>query len=111
MDQTKGYRYHPQLARFRQCRNPIGAIGAYLWGVHDEAVARGYRFDAGKIAQRRVATVITVTRGQLAFEWEHLRRKLSRRDRMALRRLDNSSPTAHPMMRTVAGGVEDWEII
>jgi hypothetical protein len=28
-----------------------------------------------------------------------------------LRRLDNSSPTAHPMMRTVAGGVEDWEII
>jgi hypothetical protein len=38
---TKGYRSHPQLARFRQGRSPLAAISAYLWAVHDEAGRRG----------------------------------------------------------------------
>ncbi|GAB4325258.1 MAG: hypothetical protein Kow0059_21220 [Candidatus Sumerlaeia bacterium] len=46
---TRGYRAHPQLRRFRQAGDPVGAISAYLWAVFEEGRARGYRFDAGKL--------------------------------------------------------------
>lgn len=46
---TKGYKHHPQLARFRSCDNPIGAIDWYLSFVLDEARRRNYNFDASKI--------------------------------------------------------------
>ena len=50
---TRGYRNHPQLARFRAHRSPRAAISAYLGAVHDEAVQRGYSFDARKIGSQR----------------------------------------------------------
>lgn len=49
---TKGYRHHPQLQRFQQSKNPMAAIQTYLWGIHDEAVGRGYVFDASRITGR-----------------------------------------------------------
>src|SRR5262249_39183930 len=47
--QTKGYRRHPQLARFRAHPSPLSAINAYLRTVLIEAEARGYAFDRRKI--------------------------------------------------------------
>jgi hypothetical protein len=109
--QTKGYRFHPQLERFRAARNPVAAIGAYLWAVADEAGARGYRFDATKIAVLRRRVSIPVTKGQLEYEREHLRRKLRARDPARLRTLNAAKLTPHPILRVVAGGIEPWEIV
>lgn len=110
LGQTKGYRFHPQLDRFRSTKNPVAAIGAYLWAVADEAEARGYHFDASKIAvRRRRVAPIAVTRGQLEFEREHLRRKLRARDPSRLRLLKSAALRAHPLLRTVPGGIEPWE--
>lgn len=109
--QTKGYRFHPQLERFRASANPVAAVGAYLWAVADEASARGYHFDATKIAARGRRATIPVTQGQLEFEREHLRRKLRARDRPRLRMLNAAKLEPHPMMRVVAGDIEPWEIV
>src|SRR5581483_11263282 len=72
LGQTTGYRFHPQLQRFRETRNPVGAIGTYLWAVVEEAAERGYQFDASKIAMKKRALSMPVTRGQLEFERRHL---------------------------------------
>jgi hypothetical protein len=56
--ETRGYRYHPQLARFRVHASPSFAINAYLAAVHAEATARGYDFDRRKIGPVRALTPI-----------------------------------------------------
>lgn len=51
-----------------------------------------------------------VSQGQLAFEWEHLQRKLRKRDPAKyriVRRLQQIAP--HPLFRVVAGEIESWE--
>ncbi len=71
--QTRGYRAHPQLVRFRDCRAPLDAINGYLHGLFAEACARGFAFDGGKLPTKRPLARLTVTRGQLEFELRHLR--------------------------------------
>jgi hypothetical protein len=107
--ETRGYTRHPQLERFRSCDDPLGAIGAYLAVVADEATERGYRFDRARI--RAVGSpVIPVTSGQLALEWAHLGAKLARRSpEFAARWRAAGQPEAHPVFRVVDGPVEAWE--
>src|SRR5512138_1933175 len=69
--ETRGYRHHPQLRRFQEHQTPRTAICAYLCAVHDEALLRGYAFDRSKAGTRRAVTLLPVTRGQLAYEWDH----------------------------------------
>jgi len=109
LGRTKGYRHHPQLDRFRQA--PAGAaISTYLWSVHEEAIHRGYRFDDSKIATKSDGTVITVTRGQLLYELEHLKSKLRRRDPVRLRSLPGQRTIfPHPMFTVIPGPIEPWE--
>ena len=76
---TRGYRNHPQLDRFKAQADPVAAIARYLRAVQEEAARRGYRFTRSKIARRPGGRAIAETRGQLAYEWRHLRRKLKRR--------------------------------
>ena len=108
--QTKGYRHHPQLERFRAQHSPIGAIADYLRSVHAEATVRGYEFAGEKISPARTSGVIVVTRGQVLHEWSHLMAKLAVRDPQLhdapahMRR-----PQSHPSFRIVPGGVETWE--
>lgn len=107
---TKGYVHHPQLIRFCSAASPIGVIAAYLMAVHAEATLRGYRFDARKISRVRAPGKLTVTRGQLEFEWHHLMKKLSirapqRRAKLASLR----HPVPHPIFQLVRGGVAPWE--
>jgi hypothetical protein len=109
---TKGYKHHPQLFRFSRTGNPPAALAAYLTAVHAEAVLRGYEFDARKIGCRRFRGRITETRGQLLYEWRHLKRKLKQRDPQRYRAsLKVAKPMPHPMFRIVAGKVRDWEKI
>jgi len=107
---TTGYRSHPQLHRFRQADEPLAAVSTYLWAVHDEATRRGYAFDASKVALGRRPLPLAVTRGQLAFELEHLKEKLRRRDPERFRVLRRTRRvTAHPLFVVVAGEIEPWE--
>lgn len=107
---TRGYTRHPQLARFSAQRDPLAAIAAYLVHVKAEASKRGYAFDADKIGTHRQRTLIPVTRGQLDYEWQHLRSKLaSRAPNVLASVIDIRRPRTHPCFRVVAGGVEAWE--
>jgi len=108
--QTKGYRHHPQLDRFRAHSSPRSAISTYLHGVHVEARTRGYVFDGSKVGTARSSGRIAVTEGQLAHEWEHLLRKLALRSPALYRRWRSvRTPDCHPLMRPRAGEIEAWE--
>lgn len=107
---TTGYRHHPQLIRFRESAEPQESIGAFLSGLWDEATARGYRFDRGKIlAPGPVRQPLPVTQGQLEFEWSHLGDKLAHRSPADAERWKSCSPSAHPLFVVVPGEVEGWE--
>jgi hypothetical protein len=108
--ETRGYKHHPQLRRFSGLANPPAALASYLAAVHEEAVRRGYRFNATKIGRRRVRGRMAETRGQLFYEWRHLKRKLKRRDVKRYRDLlPLKIPAPHPLFRIVPGQVRDWE--
>lgn len=106
---TRGYQHHPQLERFRGQPAPVAVLAEYLRVVRQEAEARGYCFSAAKISRRRSTARLTVTRGQLDFEWEHLRRKVERRAPHWLEHLEQVDPEPHPLFRVIPGGVEAWE--
>jgi len=107
---TKGYRHHPQLLRFSSTPNPSAALAGYLAVVHAESVQRGYNFDATKIGRGRSRGRISETRGQLQYEWLHLKRKLEKRDAKRLRDVEGiKTPLAHPLFRIKAGPVRPWE--
>jgi hypothetical protein len=107
---TKGYTAHPQLVRFRAAHDPLAAINVYVWGVADEAEARGYRFDRRKLRSRQRDPKLVETRGQLQAEWRHLREKLRSRAPDWLQKWSNvSTPDAHPLFRIVPGPVRPWE--
>lgn len=107
---TKGYRHHPQLRRFQRHATPRSAINVYLDAVLSEADARGYNFDRRKIPHHRSAIRLKTTRGQLAYEWAHLMKKLRRRNpAVHWKWKDVRSPEPHPMFRVLPGRVEHWE--
>ena len=88
---TRGYRHHPQLERFRAHDEPLGSIAAYLRVVHDEAASRGYAFARKKISRASCEGLIVTTRGQLEFEWQHLRAKLGGDDPVQIKVPDTHS--------------------
>jgi hypothetical protein len=107
---TKGYRAHPQLARFRGERNPVLAIRRYLWYVYREAETRGYRFDRTKIGKANEGPRMKVTRGQLRYELDHLRAKLRIRNPDLYESIKGlKDPRPHPLFEGVAGKIEAWE--
>ena len=107
---TRGYRHHPQLIRFAGTGNPPAALAAYLTAVCAEATERGYHFNAAKIGRRKFRGKIRETRGQLLYEWRHLKRKLKKRDPARLRKIGTvKMPTPHPLFLLVPGEVRDWE--
>ncbi len=108
---TKGYRNHPQLQRFKTHPSPQKAVGCYLLEVWEEAHRRSYSFERKKVKNAsRKAGPIKVTRGQLRYEWEHLRKKLRQRDRAKFKTMKvNQKLLPHPSFRVVSGKVENWE--
>jgi hypothetical protein len=108
---TRGYRHHPQLERFRAHASPRLAINSYLAAVHWEAVRRGYDFDGSRVGPVRDAGFISVTSGQLEYEWQHLRLKLQMRDPRTLAAWkDVEIPACHPLFRVRRGPVASWEV-
>lgn len=108
--ETKGYRNHPQLERFHRHADPISAINAYLAEVYGEAVARGYAFDRSKIGHVQTFVQIAVTDGQIAYEWQHLMQKLSKRSPALYEKWRGcSAPECHPVFVVHQGPIEAWE--
>jgi hypothetical protein len=108
--ETKGYRHHPQLERFKSHSSPRSAINAYLASVLDEADRRGYSFDRSKVGSVRSRARIRATSGQLDHEWRHLMAKLRKRSPARRRELrDIVLPDPHPLFAIVPGPVESWE--
>lgn len=103
--QTKGYTNHPQLIRFRGVERPLAAISSYLWGVQIEATNRGYTFDASKIVCPSEKMSISVTQGQIDYEYAHLGRKVANRSPGWV--LGNV--IVHPIFSVTEGDVESWE--
>jgi len=107
---TRGYRHHPQLARFQMQADPLAAIATFLLGIAEEAERRGYKFDATKISRRRFLGQIPETSGQLLYEWGHLNEKLRTRAPEVARRFQSvTMPEPHSLFRLVPGDVKDWE--
>lgn len=112
LGKTKGYTNHPQLTRFKQTRNPPGAIASYLRCVADEADRRGYNFDRSRLVNRRIRHKIPVTSGQLEYEFQHLLKKLKVRAPGLYRQLKTVKKIRpHPLLEKVRGEIEDWEIL
>lgn len=108
---TKGYTNHPQLARFNNAADPVGAIATYLEHVADEADRRGYRFDRSKIASKQAKNKIPVTSGQVEYEFQHLLTKLKNRDPSLYKRLKTTPDIkVHPLFRKILGDIEEWEV-
>jgi hypothetical protein len=108
--ETKGYRHHPQLQRFREQAAPRTAINLYLASVLLEADARGYAFDRTKVGPAGGKCSIRVTRGQVALEWRHLLAKLAVRNPALHKRWSGIRvPDVHPLFRVVNGPIEPWE--
>lgn len=108
--ETKGYKNHPQLDRFKAHATPILAINSYLAGIFSEATIRGYSFNRSKIGSTRSGIKITVTKGQMDFEWDHLQRKLAQRSPEIFARLRNDTPVeCHPLFTVRSGPIADWE--
>ncbi len=108
---TKGYRYHPQLIRFRTHLDPLAAVCEYLRCVLEESRRRGFHFSETKLPSRTSdVEAIEESKGQLTYEWQHFLKKLSVRDSDRFRRLsDIRSPKPHPLFTIVAGEIRSWE--
>ncbi|HPQ44578.1 MAG TPA: pyrimidine dimer DNA glycosylase/endonuclease V [Syntrophales bacterium] len=110
LGKTRGYIHHPQLIRFQDQPSPVATIATYLEIVHDESMCRGYHFDRTKIRPKRVQGRITETHGQLLYEWDHLKKKLSKRSPEHYLRIQHiTKPEPHPIFEIIPGEIRDWE--
>jgi len=109
---TRGYKNHPQLIRFKNTKNPAGAIATYLRHIGDDADTRGYKFDRKKILNNEFRGKISVTIGQAEYEFMHLFGKLKKRAPELYAKLRGVKKIElHPMFDEVKGDVESWEIV
>lgn len=105
---TRGYVNHPQLIRFKRQNDPIAAIGYYLKYVYKEAKKRGYRFKKEKIlCGHKNVSPISVSSGQVLFEFGHLMRKI--KNRSVRKVLFIKVIKLHPLFRIKKGKVAPWE--
>ena len=110
LGKTKGYRNHPQLYRFKATKNPVASVSWYLKIVAEEASVRGYHFDRSKLGTIRKPKMLSVSSGQISYEFNHLQKKLKIRDQERFHQLGTlRSIRLHPLFYEVPGPVEPWE--
>lgn len=108
--ETKGFKNHPQLKRFKDHSKPEQAIANYLLKIWEEAKLRGYNFDRRKIEVLSSIKKIPVTGSQLKYEFDWLCKKLKKRnlskyqDLFSVKKIES-----HPIFRVIEGEIEDWE--
>jgi hypothetical protein len=110
--ETKGYRNHPQLDRFKACPDPLKAIGRFLTVVQKEATAREYDFNKRKIRQPGEPTEATmpVSTAQIDYEWALLLDKVRGRDLSFYSTIQGiRTPLPNPIFSLREGEIEPWE--
>ena len=111
-NKTKGYKFHPQLSRFKKNANSLNAINFYLQEIYFESQKRGFNFDFKKINQPIFQDKISLNSEQLKYEFNHLQNKLKTRDpRKFKENNQNNSIPPHPLFTIINGEIEDWEIL
>ena len=109
--ETKGYKNHPQLIRFREHEEPLNAINYYLSEILKEGETRSYRFDHTKLYPVQDVSGIFITGGQITYEFSHLLLKLKARDHQRFELLKQETKIKiHPLFIRVEGGIAPWEI-
>ena len=110
--ETKGYKNHPQLTRFKNHKYPMKAIAYYLGEILNESKRRDYKFDESKIGEKGKVEKIPVTGEQLKYEFMLLIKKLQKRDIEKYNELINfKTIECHPLFEKVEGNIEKWERI
>jgi len=106
---TKGYRYHPQLERFKAHPCPQKAIASFLTEVWKESIRRGYHFDERKILKSATLQKIPVTTGQLKYERAWLDSKIKKRAPVFYRATRKTVTAKNRVFHTVPGKIASWE--
>lgn len=109
--ETKGWRNHPQLDRFKQHPKPMEAVGYYLKEIHIESRRRGYNYNYSKIIYPDASVdPITITKGQIDYEFTILQDRLKiRTPKKFEKNLGLTELEAHPLFTIVPGLPEKWE--
>jgi len=121
---TEKYKNHPQLIRFKnQKEHSLLFISAYLWEIYKEARNRKYNFIWQKIWKHSlnipewVYGYITITKGQLEFEFKHLQNKLNSRGQLKMIEnynlidKNNKIIEVNSLFEITEGDIENWEKI
>ncbi len=109
---TKGYKNHSQLIRFKALADPNNAINYYLSELYAHSLERGYHFNKDKFCHDAYPIAMPVTDKQLAYEFAHLLNKLKVRDEPRFEELKSLSEIEpHPMFQVVEGEIESWEVV
>ncbi|MCX8016176.1 MAG: pyrimidine dimer DNA glycosylase/endonuclease V [Patescibacteria group bacterium] len=109
---TKGYQNHPQLIRFKNQKNPLTAINAYLYQIFLEAKKREYNFNKKKIEPIILKEKISVNSSQVSYEFLHLLKKIKIRDKQTYNKIkDLRKIEINPVFKLKRGEREDWEKI
>jgi len=113
---TKGYKNHPQLDRFKEQPDPVQSICSYLHSILTESRARYYNFDETKIPLDFKQESIPVTIGQIVYEYNLLKNKVMFRtgkwEQLNLDTKNYSSLVLNTnlcIFYVVAGDIEPWE--
>ena len=111
LGETRGYRNHPQLTRFKITKDPLLYIGTYLYYIYLEGRSRGYKFNESKILKYDLNIErLPVTDGQVRYEFNHLLGKLRVRDYRKYEEVkDVENIEVHPIFYIIPGDVEEWE--
>jgi hypothetical protein len=109
---TKKYINHPQLRRFKEQKDPAKFIRTYLLYIWKDAVRRSYKFDKTKIGKGFTKKKIKITKGQIEYEFKHLKNKLKRRDPIKYKELIKIKMIEqNPLFAVIKGKIEEWEKI
>lgn len=114
---TKGYKNHPQLDRFKNTYDPKIFVSNYLWCVYYESVNRKYNFDSSKLfSNYPTITKIYVTNFQVGYEWGLLQYKIENRKgnhqetfNPYLFTVEQAQKLVHPLFIVRPGRIESWE--
>ncbi len=110
--ETRGYRHHPQLNRFKEAADPAAAIALYLEEVCIESRRRGYHFNGSKIRSPPLSERLPITSGQLRYEFDLLCNRLSSRNiekYKELKDIDIDNIESHPLFYKIEGEAAEWE--
>jgi len=106
MGNTKGYKNHPQLKRFKNEKDSLREIDAYLCFVLEEALKRGFNFDKSKVCKVKRYDLIPVTSNQIDSEFNLLKKKLKKRSPKKYNELKAIRKVfTHPLFKRVRGQI------